>query len=142
MSALTAVRCVLQSSPAITSLVGSRIYPVEAVQDMPMPQIVIHLVNEVDGRHLLGSNRYPVCRFICDCLAEEYNDADQLGDTIDFALIDYRGTVVGYKIDDIGHDDIDEFDRGETGRIWRRRLGFLMRYRVLEPVDEDSPPGP
>lgn len=146
MSALTAVFRILQADSGVVTYVGHRRYPVELPQNADLPALVLTLVDERDGRHLLGSNRYPVARFLVDCVADQtpdgYWDADVVGEAVKAALIDYRGKVEGYQVDDIGHDDIDFTDKGEGGQHWRRRLGFLMRYREIEPEDdEDSPPG-
>lgn len=133
MSAINAVQRVLSADNGVTAKVGNRIWFIEAPQQSQLPAIVLHMVSEIDGRHLLGSNRYPVARFIVDSLGTTYQAADELGDAVSYALIDYRGTVPGFAIDDIGADDLEIFDHGQGGEIVRRRLGFAMRYKAVEP---------
>lgn len=142
MSALKAVFKILQDNAHVAAKVGARRFPTVLPQQSAMPSLVLTMVDEIDARHLLGSNRYPVARFVVDCISYDYWEADDLGERVKDALIDYRGTVVGFRVDDIGHDGIDFFDKGEAGEHHRRRLSFAMRYRALELVDddEDSPP--
>lgn len=130
MSALTIVRGILTANSTITAVVVDRVWPVEKVQGKPNPAIVITLISEEDGRHLGGSDRYPLARFVVDCLGDTFPSADALGDAVNAALIDYRGTVGGVAVDDVAADDLDFFDRGEQGDTWRRRLGFRIRYRA------------
>jgi hypothetical protein len=132
MSAINAVRLILQADSGVTDKVSTRICPIEVPQGSTLPAIALLMVDEIDGRHLLGSNKYPVARFIVDCLGTTYQAADELGDAVSYALVDYSGSVTGFQIDDCAGDGIDFFDRGERGDIYRRRLSFAMRYRVAD----------
>lgn len=130
MSAINPVMDLLRRSPAIRSAVRGQIYPLQRPQAEKPPAIVLTLVSEVDERHLLGSNRLPVASIIIDTIGTSYEEADDLGESVKAILIDYRGTVSGVRIDDIGPGEIDHFDADENGKAWRRRLGFYMRYRA------------
>lgn len=130
MSAISIVREILAVDPDIIAVVAQRIFPIELPQKIQLPAIVLSSVDEVDGRHLSGSDRYPVGRFIVDCIGATHLAADALGDASSAVLIDYRGLIAGHQIDDIAHDGVDFVDRGATGDAWRRRLGFRMRFRA------------
>lgn len=130
MSALSIVRSILTTNSAVTSAVASRIYPVDLPQTGPLPAIVLHLVKEVDGRHLQGQDQYPVADFITDACGVSYAVADAVGEAIKSCLRDYRGTIAGHQVDYVLTDDLDFFDRGQSGAIWRRRQGFSLRYRI------------
>lgn len=130
MSALTIVRDILAADATITAVTGSQIWAIVKPQKSTYPAIVLTLVSEEDERHLGGSNRYPLARVIVDCLAADYDGADTLGDKVKDALRDYRGVVGGITVADLALDDLDFFDKGESGDIWRRRLGFRVRYRT------------
>lgn len=137
MSALTAVFRILEADDDIVSLVGHRRHAVQLPQESDLPALVLTLVDDQDGRHLGGSNQYPVAHFIVDAIALRYWEAAAVGDAVKAALIDYRGLVEDFQVDDIAHDDLDFFDLGESGQVHRRRMGFRIRYRA---VDDDSPP--
>lgn len=146
MSALVAVLRILQADAAVSAKVGQRRFPVSLPQDADTPTLILTLVDEEDGSHLLGHDHFPVARFLVDCVAgpspADHFVADDLGDLVKAALMDYRGSVEGFDVTRISLDGVDHFDRGATGEHWRRRIGFFMRYRVAEPADdpEDSPP--
>ncbi|MFB9952182.1 DUF3168 domain-containing protein [Rhizobium puerariae] len=129
MSAISIVRAVLTANAPVTTMVASRIYPIELPQTGPLPAIVLHLSREVDGRHLQGQDQYPVADFITDACGESYAVADAVGEAVKTCLRDYRGTIAGHQVDYVLTDDLDFFDRGQSGTIWRRRQGFTMRYR-------------
>lgn len=130
MSALSPVMNLLRRSPAIRSAVRGKIWPLKRPQEEYPLAIVLTLVSEIDERHLLGSNRYPVASIIVDAIGTSFEEADDLGESIKGALIDYRGKVAGVQVDDIGSGDIDHFDHDDNGKAWRRRLSFYMRYRA------------
>ncbi|MDB5541231.1 MAG: hypothetical protein JWQ89_2958 [Devosia sp.] len=127
--ALDILRGALEGESAVTAKVGARIYPVEAPQQATMPSLVLHLVDERDERMLSGAGRYPVARFIVDCIGETFGQAAGLGLTVKDALRDWTGTVEGFSAY-FDCDEIDHFDRGERGDLWRRRLGFEARFRA------------
>lgn len=141
MSALTAVHRILQDDTGVSALAANRRWDVELAQNAGLPALVLTPVSLTDDLHLGGSNRYPEFVFNVDAIGLKFGDADALGDAVMEALTDYRGVVAGYDITSIFHNDIDYVDKGETGEHFRRRLSFVMRYRLADDPD-DSPPGP
>lgn len=128
MSALDLVRAAILDTPAIVAEVGDRLWFVEAPQAPVLPALVLHLIDERDEITLDGAGGYPVARFIVDALATNFGAANSLGDRVKAGLGSWIGTVDGLS----GHilpGEIDTFDRGDNGRIWRRRLGFSTRFR-------------
>lgn len=119
------VRAVLTASPPVSAAVGVRIYPVELPQSPTLPAIVLTPVRTDDERHLSGHNRYPVSEVIIDVCAPAFNACDELAETVKTALQDYKGG----PIEDIASTALDVTDRGQSGDIWRRRLGFDVRWR-------------
>lgn len=144
MSAIMAVHLILQADSAVTSLVGYRRYNIIAPQDIGLPCLVLTQVNEDDEKLVVGHGRYPVMHLLVDCIADGndagFHVADSTGDAVKAALIDYRGRVGAFQVDGVSIDGVDHFDRGESGQHHRRRIGFFMRYRVVDEP-EDSPPG-
>ena len=130
MSALTAIRRVIQSKAAVTALVGSRVYPIQAVQADGFPALVLTLASEDDSTRLEGADFYPVAHIIVDCLAKTFGEAETLGDKLKNAIIDYRGTVTGYGVNYILASGLESWDKGEAGDVFRFRIGFRMRYRT------------
>ena len=129
MSALDLVRATILDIADIVAEVGDRLYFLEAPQRPELPALVLHLIDERDELMLNGAGRYPMARFIVDCLAPSFGSANALGDLVKEALCSWKGEVDGYT----GYflpSEVDHFDRGEGSGITRRRLGFSARYRV------------
>lgn len=119
------VRAVLTASTPVSALVANRIYPVELPQSPTLPAIVLTPARTTDERHLGGHNRYPVSEVIIDVCAAAFNACDDLAEKVKVALQDYRGA----PIEDIASTSLDFTDRGQAGDIYRRRLGFDVRWR-------------
>jgi hypothetical protein len=129
-SALDFLRAALASESAVTAKVPeARIYPIEAPQDVTLPALVVHLVDERDEQLLAGAGQYPVARFIIDILGGSFGEASTVGGIVKDALRDWSGTAAGFRAS-FNTDAIDHFDRGERGNIWRRRIGFEARFRA------------
>lgn len=122
---LPLVRAVLTASTPVTAIAGTRIYPIELPQDPSLPAIVLTPARTTDERHLGGHNRYPVSEVIVDVYASAFNACDDLAEKVKTALQDYKGG----PIEDIASTSLDFTDRGQAGDIYRRRLGFDVRWR-------------
>lgn len=122
---LPLVRAVLTASAPVSAIVGARVYPIELPQAPTLPAIVLTPNGSYDERHLQGHNRYPLAGVIIDVCAATFKGADDLAEAVLTALQDYRGG----PIDDIASTALDETDRGQAGDIYRRRLGFDVRWR-------------
>lgn len=129
MSALDIVRAILAADSNIAPGI-SDIAALVAPPNLPKPALVLHLVNEDDGAHLNGANWYPLASIIVDSVATSFGAASLLGDKVKVGLIDFRGEIAGAEVSSIFPSGIDHFDNGEKGDVWRRRLGFEMRYRA------------
>lgn len=119
------VRAVLTASVPVSAAVGARIYPVELPQSPTLPAIVLTPVRTEDERHLSGHNRFPVSEVVIDVCAATFNGADDLAEAVKTALQDYKGG----PIEDVASTSLDITDRGQAGNIYRRRLGFDVRWR-------------
>lgn len=125
MSVLLHVRAALNASPAVSGVVAGRIHPVELPQAPTLPALVLTPVRTEDERHLSGHNRLPVTEVIIDVVARTWAEADSLAEDVKSALQDYRGE----PIDDIASTSLDFTDRGQAGDLYRRRMGFDVRWR-------------
>lgn len=119
------VRAVLTASSPVSVAVGARIYPVELPQSPTLPAIVLTPVRTEDERHLSGHNRFPVSEVVIDVCAATSNACDDLAEKVKTALQDYRGG----PIEDVASTSLDITDRGQAGNVYRRRLGFDVRWR-------------
>ncbi|KQX42408.1 hypothetical protein ASD04_00085 [Devosia sp. Root436] len=130
MSAIDIARAILAANSTVTSAAQGGFHPVELPQNVTLPAVVLHLVNDDDGRNLTGTNGYPLAGIIVDSVAESFGAASILADKIKAALNNYSGTIGGAAVTSVFHNGLDLFDRGGQGGKWRRRLGFDIRYRL------------
>lgn len=128
-SALDLLQAALESEASVTAKVADRIFAIELPQKAAFPALVLHLVEERDVRMLAGAAQYPVARLIVDCIGETFAQATTTGAVIKDALRDWSGVAAGFDCY-FEADDIDHFDRGESGKLWRRRIGFQARFRA------------
>jgi len=137
MSAIDHIHTILSAAA-----VCERIFPVVAPQNVELPCLVLTLVDEDDDATLAGQSGYPVASVLVDCLSPSFGAANELGGAVKGALIDYRGDILDdgspavavARVSYLLLSGIDHFDRGAHGDVWRRRLGFEMRYRDLVPT--------
>ena len=122
---LPLVRAVLTASTPVSAIVGARIYPIELPQAPTLPAIVLTPVRTTDERHLSGHNKFPVSEVVIDVCAATFNGADDLAEAVKTALQDYKGG----PIEDVASTSLDMMDRGQAGDLYRRRLGFDVRWR-------------
>lgn len=128
-SALDLLQAALKTEASVTAKVADRIFAIELPPKAAFPALVLHLVDERDERMLTGAGQYPLARLIVDCIGETFGQAAGTGALVKDALRDWSGTVEGFFVA-FDHDDIDHFDRAETGKLWRRRIGFQARFRA------------
>jgi len=84
----------LASNSEITSVVGSRIQPMPAPEDLTQyPCITYQTVSDVAGYTLTGIDGVANTRVIFNCFALRYLDAHSLALLMKSALAGYRGTL-------------------------------------------------
>ena len=87
------IRHKLISTLAVTALLGSRIYPVQAPQGTPLPLAIYSEASQRTERGLAGVINLNSYSMRLDVYAETYGSAKQTRRAIKDALNRYRGTV-------------------------------------------------
>lgn len=128
-SALDLLQAALESDAPVIAKVAGRVFAIELPQKATFPALVLHLVDERDTRTLSGAGQYPVARYIVDAIGETFGQAAGTGAVVKDALRDWSGVAAGFDCY-FETDDVDHFDRGESGKLWRRRIGFRARFRA------------
>lgn len=88
MTHLEAVRTELVASPEVTALVGTRIYPAVAPQNVVAPFVVLTTVSSTPTNAMseLASTRLNVARVQVDCYSKSYVEVHQVASAIDAVL--------------------------------------------------------
>lgn len=134
----------VRADPSVSALIGSRVYPNAAPQDIPDDQLGPHViyfkVSSVPERHLGGPSAPTQTRLQVDCYARSYATAQDIAHALREATDGYSGTVEGndgslelrsVRLEDMR--DIYEFTTEETG--WHRvSCDFLIWHASSVPV--------
>lgn len=129
MSVVPSLVSVLRADPAISAIIGDRVYVAAAPEIAERPLAVLVPSTEEDGYHMRGSNKYPETQFQVICLADDMPTADLMGDAIIEALEDYSGVSEGRGLT-IFREPINSYDHVPAQRLHRRIVGFKVRHRA------------
>lgn len=128
-----ALRSILLADSAVATLVGgARIYPLmipEHIAEEPgkQPCIVYQATGSERAVDTCTQSRFVLGDFQVDCYASGYDEARALFRAVAAALIDYRGTVSGQRIDRILlESDFDLVDP-DPG-LFRVSSNFRVQY--------------
>ena len=114
MTALETVRAEMVATPAVTALVGQRIYPQVLPPDMQtMPAVTLTAVSEVPVNSLngLAADRLKVARIQVDVYGKTYLEARAAFEAIDSVIADLSSPILSAY----GDGSQDAFD-DETQR--------------------------
>jgi hypothetical protein len=136
LSALTIVNTTLLDAPGVTSLVGTKVYPVVSPAQTAPPVIVVNRVSGDDDAMLSGAMRYYRNRMQVDCIAVTAKSAEQIGEAVLDALNGVvKATIAGCMDVDILFASTDQTDFADDRSIFRRLLQFNVRWRKMPTTD-------
>ncbi|WIY25120.1 tail completion protein gp17 [Parasedimentitalea psychrophila] len=123
-----AFRAILQGAPTVTAFCGGRIDWGARLPDDPYPAILMHLIGDVAGHTLTGSDGLSRGRVQVDCYAEDYADAADLAKAVGLVLDGYRQDGFrGIFLD--ARRDNTERGANEADRPFRVTMDFLTNWR-------------
>lgn len=80
----------LKTTTAISSLVGSRIYPLVAPENCATPFIVYSNISDVDQTSFQGANYQNKTRFQIDIYSKSYGEVKTLKGAVKVAMYDFK----------------------------------------------------
>lgn len=117
----------LLQNPAVTALVGQRIYLFQAIQNAPIPDIVLMDIAGSFNLNLQGAGDNANRRVQVTCRAKTYMEADAIGEVVLHTIKGIRGPLGGFDIHAvIPVSDTALFD--DTTNINHRILDFRIHY--------------
>ena len=133
MSAIPIVIEILKKNPNVVALAGPEVHAITAPQGTPLPNAVVSLLSEAENYTMTeGAMNYPDARVSVVCRALAAGDAIRLGDAVIAALKNVDGlvTVAGAaRRVTVMRDQMDSTDYTDDGKVYRRMIGFRLRYR-------------
>ena len=120
---------VLSNDADVTALVGSRIYPIEAIQSASVPyvvyQTVVGIEDKVKGRDSVIKNY----RMQIDGFAATKSDVSNLMVKIDVALKNYTGSDYVLNVDEIEHES-DNLSEITSKNLHRESRDYKLRIKL------------
>jgi len=114
MTAEESIVARLAATTGVTSLVGTRIYPMQAPQTAALPLVTYQRISTVRAGSLRGSGGLADPRIQVDCWAENYGAVKALADQVRRALDGYAAPGVVALI--LGEHDLLD-DEGRRHRV-------------------------
>lgn len=115
----------LSGDSSISSIVGTRIYPVKMPDDPTFPVITYQRISSIREPTMSGRSEYCDCIFQIDSWSLSYDTTKQLAESIFLLLEGFKGVVSSVDIQailtqneiDLYEDDVKVFRRSQTYRI-------------------------
>lgn len=132
MSAEAAVFALLSAAPAITALVGARVYPGGLPEGQPLPALVIEHISSVRlGRLDAQASTHPTqTRVQVNLLAATYLQLKALRDAVTAALQFQRGAIGGGSViailPDVAGPDLSD----PALTVFHQPLDFLVVHEA------------
>ena len=120
----------LQAQTALATIVGERIYYVNAPQDVETPYIVFFKVSATRGRSLTGTSHLVTSHFQFSIFSETYYEAKQIAEQIQLALQDKNNEIIGGDSGvrvSIQYDGEQDLYEPETG-LYHIPVEYLIDY--------------
>lgn len=120
----------LIADAALAVIVGDRIYPQVAPQDVEKPYVTYRIVAFVDSENMEGSDDMPMRRYEFTSHAELYDDAREIVAAIRTSLQAFQGMMGTCDIDSIQFSDgdagSDSYDDDE--KLHQTTIDFRVFY--------------
>lgn len=127
MSALPVIIAALNASPNVALLVSDRIYSIIAPQSGALPDAIVTPLSEVEDYTMNGASSFPEARVTVTCRGKTASEATRLGDAVISTLKNLKGPIAG-TFATVFRDQIDSTEYTDDGRLFRRIIGFRVRY--------------
>lgn len=115
----------LSAHPLVTTLVGTRVYPLELPQGVTLPAITYQRISGPRVRSQSGPSGLAHPRIQLNCWARDYAGAVQLADVVRRALDGYRGAMGSTIVQASFLDNDLDGHEPDTG-LWRRTLDVIL----------------
>jgi hypothetical protein len=114
--AIETVRNILMAAGGVTTLVNTRVSPVQRAQDEALPCVVLTLVSAVPQNHLNGAPTLDANRVQLDAYADTYADAREVAAACRAAL-EVGGCVMDNEFDAF-EPDVTEYRVSQDWLVW------------------------
>ncbi|WP_293862490.1 hypothetical protein [uncultured Alsobacter sp.] len=114
-------------NPDLVALVGQRVCLFQAVQNAPLPDIVLVDITSSFNLNLAGADSMTIRRIQVTCRAKTYLEADAIGEVVLATMRAIKGPVGDFNVQAaIPVSDTAFFD--DTTNISHRNIDFRVHY--------------
>ena len=118
----------LNASPGLAGLVGSRIYLDTRPEEDALPAVVYELITDRQDDARLGERETVKARMQVNCLGANAEDAVNVREAVRLAAHNRSGTIAGYSViacieDSAGPDSYDHLVN-----IYAKPMDFIIHY--------------
>lgn len=128
----------LTSKETLAAIVGTRIYPGARPQGSALPALGTARLSGAHAHYITGGAGRGDPRFMLDCMAETYAEADGLAEAVRNVMQGFSGEMGDITITSCTlEDDSDQVDTPEDGSdrvIYHIPLVFKIQYRESIPT--------
>jgi len=131
MSAVGATVQALLSDPAVTAIVGQRVFPLVLPQAVEPPALVVEIASQRDmATHLVGIGDNFAARVNVSSLTTDPASVLSLGEAVRASLHGRTGTYQGFAVRfELAENDMTDWNDDRTA--FRRVVGFSVWWRAL-----------
>jgi hypothetical protein len=139
-----AVEAALKGSPAVQSLVGTRVYPLVLTEKRPPPALLYALQSDVKGRNLSGPNGTSAARFEFVCVSRTLSDGQNLAESVRNLIDGLTNSTLGLpgggslQLMEVTHkdesDSVTDSADGTAQSFFLTSFVYSIRYRVPTPA--------
>jgi hypothetical protein len=130
MLAEAAIRALLMQASAVTTLVGSRCYPLQLPQDCPLPALVTEHISTVDASTINSTNPFGLVqsRISVTAIALTYPVVQQMLDVVRVACTFQRGLIGGAQVVSVLRAGVGPAQRDADAELFSQSIDFLVTH--------------
>lgn len=128
------LRAYLLADPAVTAIIGTRLYPVQLPQGIQAASVIYNRISEIESYHNRAPSALMATRFQFDSVSQNVDEATLLADAVKERLGGFVGAVEYAPPDGVVNfegiffgDGRDDYD-GELG-FYRVSRDYLVWYK-------------
>jgi len=107
----------LKNDSGVSALIGTRIYPLMAPQNVIDPYITYQVVNDNSKQCIGGSVYQNDTRFQVDCWSKKYSEVKAIKEAVESALIGFKSSYAISNMDDYEPDT----------KLYRQLIDFKLK---------------
>lgn len=124
-----AIYNILANASAVTAIVSTKIYPVQAPQGTVAPFLVYGVISSIPTNTKDRISEIDTMRVQVDCYQKTYQDCETLASAVRLALDNATGTKNGVLIDGLAYEMEEDMGEDIETDYFRKSMDFFARVK-------------